>query len=62
MSKKKRAKDEERSAEQPQFFRAVILERLRRLNSFPLHPLDWRTEYALNHFLNGKNTSRGIKR
>lgn len=33
------------------FLDAIILERLRRLNSLPLHPLDWRTEFVLNHFL-----------
>ncbi len=54
MSKKKSAKRDGHSAEQPEILRDVILERLRRLNSLPLHQLDWRTEYVLNHFLGGR--------
>ena len=54
MSKKKPGKKETAHAKPPELIRNVILERLRRLNSLPLHRLDWRTEYMLNHFLGGR--------
>ncbi len=39
-------------------FDDIILERLKRLNSHPVHPLDWRTEYFLNHFLGGRRRTQ----
>ena len=47
-------KDSKREARPESGLGGVILERLRRINSLPLHTLDWQTEFVLHHFLGGR--------
>lgn len=35
----------------------IILERFKRLNSLPAHPLDWQSEFFMTHFLGAKKSA-----